>query len=53
MNVAVSTVLGVRSYDDVSVTFDTTLLEIVDGDKVVRYPLVNVICFSTSESGPS
>jgi len=52
MNVTVCTTDGVEaSYEDVDVTFDTTLLQVDrDGDHITRYPLVNVICFFTEAS---
>jgi hypothetical protein len=48
VNISVCTVDGVEAnYDDVAIAFDTTLLEVVRDGVTTRYPLVNVICFTT------
>jgi hypothetical protein len=48
MNVSVVTCDGEEAnYDDVDITFDTTLLEVTRDGVTTRYPLVNVICFTT------
>lgn len=48
MNVWVLTVDGAtHAWDDVAVTYDTTVLEVTYGSCTTTFPLVNVIVFST------
>lgn len=51
MNVTVCTVDGTEdTFEDVEVTFDTTLLEVDRDGVVTRWPLTSIICFITEPS---
>lgn len=51
MNVLVHTVDGEdHDWDHVEVTFDTTVLQIVNGAITIVFPLGNVIAFSIDQS---
>ena len=54
MNVRVREVGGLEhTWDDVEVSFDTTVLQIFHRGETTTFPLSSVTRFTTSESGPS